>query len=162
MNLSLSSADREFQQQTKRWLEANVPNEPPKTLDERKSWSRRLYDAGYVGMHWPKAYGGWDTTPMQQAIVQDEMARIGAPATVNEVGIAFTGPTIIAYGTQWQKQRYLKHMLTADEIWCQLYSEPNAGSDLASLATRADDVGDAFIVNGQKIWTSNGPIADWA
>ena len=98
---------------------------------------------------------------MQQAIVQDEMARLSAPPTINGLGIGFIGPTIIVHGTEWQKERYLKKMLTAEEIWCQLYSEPNAGSDLASLKTRAEDQGDHFIVNGQKIWTSSGPIADW-
>jgi len=98
---------------------------------------------------------------MQQAIVQDEMARVDAPPAINGLGIGFIGPTIIVHGTDWQKHRYLKKMLTAEEIWCQLYSEPNAGSDLASLKTRAEDQGDHFVVNGQKIWTSSGPIADW-
>ena len=84
-----------------------------------------------------------------------------APPTINGLGIGFIGPTIIVHGTEAQKQRYLKKMLTAEEIWCQLYSEPNAGSDLASLKTRAEDQGDHFLVNGQKIWTSSGPIADW-
>jgi alkylation response protein AidB-like acyl-CoA dehydrogenase len=98
---------------------------------------------------------------MQQAIVQDEMARIQAPPAINGLGIGFIGPTIIIHGTEAQKQRYLKKMLTAEEIWCQLYSEPNAGSDLAGLKTRAEDAGDHFVVNGQKIWTSSGPIADW-
>jgi alkylation response protein AidB-like acyl-CoA dehydrogenase len=112
-------------------------------------------------MLWPKEYGGWGATPMQQAIVQDEMARVSAPPAINGLGIGFIGPTIIVHGTEAQKKRYLKKMLTAEEIWCQLYSEPNAGSDLASLKTRAEDQGDHFIVNGQKIWTSSGPIADW-
>src|SRR5438034_521373 len=112
-------------------------------------------------MLWPKEYGGRGATPMQQAIVQDEMARVDAPPAINGLGIGFIGPTIIVHGTDWQKQRYLKKMLTAEEIWCQLYSEPNAGSDLASLKTRAEDQGDHFVVNGQKIWTSSGPISDW-
>jgi alkylation response protein AidB-like acyl-CoA dehydrogenase len=98
---------------------------------------------------------------MRQAIVQDEMARIGAPPPANGLGVGFIGPTIIVHGTEAQKQRYLKKILTAEEIWCQLYSEPNAGSDLAGLKTRAEDAGDHFAVNGQKIWTSSGPIADW-
>ena len=161
MDLNYSPEDRAFREKTRRWLEANVPTQDLKTLAERKAWHRKLYEAGYVGMLWPTEYGGWGATAMQQAIVQDEMARIGAPAPVNEMGIGFTGPTIIGYGSEWQKERYLKAMLTADEIWCQLYSEPNAGSDLASLATRAEDDGDAFRVTGQKIWTSSGPIADW-
>ncbi|HVG78173.1 MAG TPA: acyl-CoA dehydrogenase family protein [Patescibacteria group bacterium] len=161
MDLNYSSEDRAFRDQTRRWLEANVPTEDMKTLAERKAWHRKLYEAGYVGMLWPKEYGGWGATAMQQAIVQDEMARIQAPPAINGLGIGFIGPTIIVHGTEAQKQRYLKKMLTAEEIWCQLYSEPNAGSDLAGLKTRAEDAGDHFLVNGQKIWTSSGPIADW-
>src|SRR5437764_761877 len=161
MDLNPTAEDRAFRQEVRRWLETNVPTGDVKTLDERKAWHRKLYEAGYVGMLWPKEYGGWGRTPMQQAIVQDEMARIGAPPPINGLGIGFIGPTIIVHGTDWQKERYLKTMLTAEEIWCQLYSEPNAGSDLASLKTRAEDQGDHFLVNGQKIWTSSGPIADW-
>ena len=161
MDLNYSAEDRAFRDTTRRWLEANVPTEDLKTLAERKAWHRRLYEAGYVGMLWPQEFGGWGATAMQQAIVQDEMARIQAPPAINGLGIGFIGPTIIVHGTTAQKQRYLKKMLTAEEIWCQLYSEPNAGSDLAGLKTRAEDAGDHFVVNGQKIWTSSGPIADW-
>jgi alkylation response protein AidB-like acyl-CoA dehydrogenase len=161
MDLNPTAEDRGFRSEVQRWLEANVPEDDPKTLDERKAWHRKLYEAGYVGMLWPKEYGGWGRTPMQQAIVQDEMARLSAPPAINGLGIGFIGPTIVVHGTDWQKQRYLKPMLTAEEIWCQLYSEPNAGSDLASLKTRAEDQGDHFLVNGQKIWTSSGAIADW-
>ena len=161
MDLNYSAEDRAFRDRTRRWLEANTPTDDLKTLAERKAWHRKLYEAGYVGMLWPKEYGGWGATAMQQAIVQDEMARIGAPPAINGLGIGFIGPTIIVHGTEAQKQRYLKKMLTAEEIWCQLYSEPNAGSDLAGLKTRAEDAGDHFVVNGQKIWTSSGPIADW-
>src|ERR1700741_4126330 len=161
MDLNYSAEDRAFRDKTRRWLEANTPTDDLKTLAERKAWHRKLYEAGYVGMLWPKEYGGWGATAMQQAIVQDEMARMGAPPAINGLGIGFIGPTIIVHGTEAQKQRYLKKMLTAEEIWCQLYSEPNAGSDLASLKTRAEDAGDHFVINGQKIWTSSGPIADW-
>src|SRR5437868_11254974 len=161
MDLNYSAEDRAFRDTTRRWLEANAPSQDLKTLAERKTWHRRLYEAGYVGMLWPREYGGWGATAMQQAIVQDEMARSGAPPAINGLGIGFIGPTIIVHGTEGQKQRYLKKILTAEEIWCQLYSEPNAGSDLAGLKTRAEDQGDHFVVNGQKIWTSSGPIADW-
>jgi alkylation response protein AidB-like acyl-CoA dehydrogenase len=161
MDLNYSPEDRAFREKTRRWLEASTPREDLKTLAERKVWHRQLYEAGYVGMLWPQEYGGWGATAMQQAIVQDEMARIQAPPAINGLGIGFIGPTIIVHGTTAQKQRYLKKMLTAEEIWCQLYSEPNAGSDLAGLKTRAEDAGDHFVVNGQKIWTSSGPIADW-
>jgi alkylation response protein AidB-like acyl-CoA dehydrogenase len=161
MDLNYSPEDRAFRDKTRRWLEAHVPADDLKTLAERKAWHRKLYEAGYVGMLWPREYGGWGATAMQQAIVQDEMARIQAPPTINGLGIGFIGPTIIVHGTPAQKERYLRKMLTAEEIWCQLYSEPNAGSDLAGLKTRAEDNGDHFVVNGQKIWTSSGPIADW-
>jgi alkylation response protein AidB-like acyl-CoA dehydrogenase len=161
MDLSDSPEDIAFRDSTRRWLEANVPKRDLVTLEDRRAWHRTAYEASYVGMLWPREYGGWGATPMQQAIVQDEMARIGAPPTINGLGIGFIGPTIIVHGTEWQKQRYLRKMLTAEEIWCQLYSEPNAGSDLASLRTRAEPEGDHFVVNGQKIWTSSGPIADW-
>ena len=161
MDLNYSPEDRAFREATRRWFEANTPKVEPKTLAERKAWHRKMYDAGYVGLLWPKEYGGHGATPMQQAIVQDEMARAGAPPTINGLGIGFIGPTIIVHGTEPQKQRYLQKILTAEEIWCQLYSEPNAGSDLAGLKTRAEDAGDHYVVNGQKIWTSSGPIADW-
>src|SRR6185503_9354250 len=161
MDLNYAPEDREFREKTRRWLEANTPKHELKTLDERKAWHRKLYEGGYVGMLWPREYGGWGATPMQQAIVQDEMARVSAPPTINGLGIGFIGPTIIVHGTEAQKKRYLKKMLTAEEIWCQLYSEPNAGSDLASLRTRAEDQGDHYLVNGQKIWTSAGYMAQW-
>src|SRR5204862_3503379 len=161
MDLNPTAEDRSFRQEVRRWLETNVPTGDVKTLDERKAWHRKLYEAGYVGMLWPKEYGGWGRTPMQQAIVQDEMARLGAPPPINGLGIGFIGPTIIVHGTDWQKQRYLKKILTAEEIWCQLYSEPNSGSDLASLRTRAERDGDEFVVNGQKVWTSGATHADW-
>ena len=161
MDLTYAPEDLAFRQSVRQWFQANTPAVEPKTLAERKAWHRKMYDAGYVGMLWPKEYGGWGATPMRQAIAQDEMARVGAPPAINGLGIGFIGPTIIVHGTDAQKQRYLKKMLTAEEIWCQLYSEPNAGSDLASLKTRAEENGDHFVVNGQKIWTSSGPIADW-
>jgi alkylation response protein AidB-like acyl-CoA dehydrogenase len=161
MDLRYSSEDLRFREATRRWFQANVPREEPATLEARRAWHRQLYEAGYVGMGWPIAYGGRGATPLQQAIVADEMARAGAPAPINALGIAIVGPTIIVHGTEAQKQRYLRRILTAGELWCQLYSEPNAGSDLASLRTRAEDRGDHFVVNGQKIWTSGGLIADW-
>ena len=161
MDLAYSAEDRAFRETTRRWLEANVPADEPTTLPARRAWHRRLYEAGYVGMGWPIEYGGRGATPLQQAIVADEMARTNAPPPINPLGIAIVGPTIIAHGTEAQRQRYLRKILTAEELWCQLYSEPNAGSDLASLRTRAEDRGDHFRVNGQKIWTSGGLIADW-
>ena len=161
MDLRYAPEDLGFRDATRRWLEANVPREEPVTLEARRAWHRQLYDAGYIGMGWPVPYGGRGATPLQQAIAADEMARAGAPAPINPLGIGIVGPTIIVHGTETQKRRYLQKILTAEELWCQLYSEPNAGSDLASLRTRAQDRGDHFVVNGQKIWTSGGLVADW-
>jgi alkylation response protein AidB-like acyl-CoA dehydrogenase len=161
MDLRYSSEDLAFRDVTRRWLATNVPAEEPATLEARRAWHRRLYEAGYVGMGWPVPYGGRGATPLQQAIVADEMAHSNAPPPINPLGIAIVGPTIIVHGTEAQKRRYLRKILTAEELWCQLYSEPNAGSDLASLRTRAEDRGDHFVVDGQKIWTSGGLIADW-
>ena len=161
MDLNFSPGDLAFRAETRRWLEANVPRGNLETLEERRAWHRKLYDAGYLGMGWPREYGGQGASPMRQAIVADELARVNAPPPINGLGISIVGPTIIVHGTEAQKRRYLRSILTADELWCQLYSEPNAGSDLASLGTRAEDRGDHFVVNGQKIWTSGGVIADW-
>ncbi|MGH7326558.1 MAG: acyl-CoA dehydrogenase family protein [Candidatus Rokuibacteriota bacterium] len=161
MDLTYSPEDLAFRERTRRWFEGNIPRQELKTLAERKAWHRTLYEAGFVGMGWPRQYGGRDATPMQQAIAADEMARVNAPPPTNGLGIGIVGPTIFVHGTEAQKQRYLRKILTAEELWCQLYSEPNAGSDLASLTTRADDRGDHFEVTGQKIWTSGGLNADW-
>jgi alkylation response protein AidB-like acyl-CoA dehydrogenase len=161
MDLKPNPQDETFRQEVRQWLEDNLPKKKLETIEERKEWHRKLYAAGYLGMGWPKEYGGQNARPMGQAIVGAEMARVNAPAAVNGLGIGIVGPTIIHHGTEEQKQRYIKNILTAEEIWCQLYSEPNAGSDLAGLRTRAELVGDDYIVNGQKIWTSGGMNADW-
>jgi alkylation response protein AidB-like acyl-CoA dehydrogenase len=161
MDLNYTPEDVAFRKQVRAWLEQNLPREPIATLAQRRVWHRRLYDAGYLGMGWPKEYGGGGARPMEQAIVADEMARANAPAPTNGLGLGIVGPTIVVHGTEAQKQRYLRKILTAEELWCQLYSEPNAGSDLAALKTSAVDQGDHYVVNGQKIWTSGGSIADW-
>jgi alkylation response protein AidB-like acyl-CoA dehydrogenase len=161
MDLTFTPEDIAFRATVRKWFEENLPKEELKTLEDRKAWIQKLYDAGFVGMGWPKAYGGQEARPMEQAIVADEMVRFNAPASGMGLGVPIVGPTIIHHGTEEQKQRFLKKMLTAEEIWCQLYSEPNAGSDLAALKTRAEDKGDHFAINGQKVWTSAGYIADW-
>jgi alkylation response protein AidB-like acyl-CoA dehydrogenase len=161
MDLRYSPDDLEFRQAVGSWLREHLPREPLRSIAEKKRWHRALYDAGFVGMGWPREYGGWERRPMEQAVVAEEMARHNAPPPMNYMGIATAGPTIIHHGTEEQKQRYLKSILTADELWCQLFSEPNAGSDLASLQCHADIDGDTFVVNGQKIWTSSANDADW-
>ena len=151
MDLNPTPQDEAFRQQVRQWLEANLPKKRLETIEDRKEWHRKLYEAGYLGMGWPKEYGGQDARPMEQAIVGAEMARVNAPAAVNGLGIGIVGPTIIHHGTEAQKQRFIKNILTAEEIWCQLYSEPNAGSDLAGLRTRAERDGDDFIVTFESV-----------
>ena len=125
-------------------------------------YHRRLYNAGYVALHWPKEWGGGGASMIEQAIYQDEVLRLGLPLYgANQLAIDRIGPTIMHLGTEQQKKRYLLKMLTGEEIWCQGYSEPGAGSDLASLQTRAIEDGDYFVVNGQKVWTSNAQYSDW-
>lgn len=161
MDLRYTEQDQAFRQEVRKWLEENVPRKKLESLDEKKAWHRKLYEAGYLGMGWPSEYGGRDARPMEQAIVGEEMVRARAPAPVNGLGISIVGPTLIHHGTEEQKQRHIQKILTAEEIWCQLYSEPNAGSDLASLQCRADIDGDEFVVNGQKVWTSGAHNSDW-
>jgi len=166
MDLRFSPEDEQYRQKLRTWLEAHVPQErPPKDQDAefayRRAWQRQLYEGGLVGINWPKEYGGQGATLIQQAIYAQEMARARAPQPANGLGISIVGPTLIHHGTEEQKKRYIPKILNADEIWCQGFSEPNSGSDLASLQTKAVLDGDDFVVNGQKIWTSMGQYADW-
>jgi len=119
-----------------------------------------MHEAGYLALSWPKEYGGQAMDPVRQAIVNEEMVRTRAPGPIGG-GISLLGPTLITWGNEEQKRRYLPKILSAEEIWCQGYSEPGSGSDLASLRTRAEIVGDEFVVNGQKIWTSSAHYSDW-
>ena len=168
MDLNLTPQEEEFRQQVRNWLAQNRPvalhqrgEVDGKTWVQRaKDWQRRLYQAGYLALSWPKEYGGQALDPMRQAIVNEELMRAGVPGVIGSNSISMLGPTLITWGTEEQKRRYLPKILTADEIWCQGYSEPGAGSDLASLRTRADLDGDEFVVNGQKVWTSGAHIAD--
>ena len=165
MDLAYSPAEERFRRELRAWLAANPPGPEPADLDawvaHGKAWQRRLYDAGWCGVHWPAAYGGRGASLIEQIIFQEEMARVGAPQLINLAGLTMGGPVLIAHGTEAQKQRYLQKILAAEEIWCQGFSEPNAGSDLAALRTRAVVDGDEFVVNGQKVWTSFARYADW-
>ncbi|HEV7733881.1 MAG TPA: acyl-CoA dehydrogenase family protein [Candidatus Binatia bacterium] len=171
MDLTYSPEERAFQREVRAWLKANVPKKdkadnPLESADKAriaraKVWQRKLFDAGYVAMRWPKEYGGQGADVMRQTIVNEEMVRARAPQLLGGMGIQMVGPTLIGHGTEDQRRRFLPKILTADEIWCQGYSEPGSGSDLASLRTRAEIVGDEFLINGQKIWTSNAQNADW-
>ena len=167
MDFSYSDHEQAFRAELRDWLTANAPREAlPATLEEEAAfltaWQRKLYDAGWVAVHWPKEYGGRGASLTETAIYQEEMARARAPQIMNRVGINNVGPTLIAHGTEAQRRRYLPGILSGDEIWCQLYSEPNAGSDLASLRCRADKQGDGFVVSGQKVWTSYAQFASFA
>jgi alkylation response protein AidB-like acyl-CoA dehydrogenase len=131
-------------------------------LRQAKWWQRTLYDGGWAGITWPSEYGGRGGTPVQQVIFDEEQARFDVSVGTFANGIGVGGPILITYGTEAQKSRYLKPMLRGDEIWCQLFSEPEAGSDLAGLRTRAVRDGDEFVVNGQKVWNSGAHYSDWA
>ncbi|GAA0434026.1 acyl-CoA dehydrogenase [Actinoplanes capillaceus] len=133
----------------------------PPVPEQPRAWQATLYDAGFVGVTWPVEAGGRGGTPMQQAIVDQETARRGLPPLINLIGIGMCGPTVIVHGSERQRQRYLKRLLRADDLWCQLFSEPSAGSDLAALRTRAVRDGDGWRVSGQKVWTTLAHLADF-
>jgi len=158
-------ADRAFRDEVREWIAANCPKDichrslridPP----ELKPWHRKLYERGWIAPHWPKDAGGMGATLTQQIILFEEMSRIGAP-TPYPHGLNFIGPLIIDAGTLEQKAKHLPSILSGDATWCQGYSEPGSGSDLASLNSRAVLDGDSFVVNGHKTWTTNGHFADW-
>jgi alkylation response protein AidB-like acyl-CoA dehydrogenase len=164
MNFELTEQEKAFRDQLRQWLQKNLPEgwgatvTEPVDLHEKvvflKDWTRKLHAAGYAGLNWPKEYGGAGATLMEQVIFNEEIARHKAPTAYNGIAIGMVGPTLIEVGTEAQKKRYLSKMLNCDEIWCQGYSEPGSGSDLASLQTRAVQDGDEFVINGQKVWTS--------
>jgi alkylation response protein AidB-like acyl-CoA dehydrogenase len=165
MDIRFDAATEAFRQDIRTWLEANVPPQPmPSTPQEAfahmRTWQRKMYDAGWAGIHWPKEYGGRGATLLEQAVFHQELARLKAPPMANALGLMIVGPTLMVHGTEAQKRRYIPRILSAEEIWCQGFSEPNSGSDLASLQTRAVEDGDDFLVNGQKIWTSMAHFAD--
>jgi len=170
MDLRYTAAERAFRDELRRWLASvlsDVGSPPPhddwparRAYDLR--WQRTLYDAGYAGVDWPAEGGGRGASPVEQLIFKEECERAGAPYVgVNFVGLLHAGPTIVAEGTAAQKERYLPAILRGDEVWCQGFSEPDAGSDLASLRTRAVRDGDDYVVTGSKIWTSHAEVADF-
>src|SRR5574341_1210675 len=171
MDFSLIPEQDTFRQTVRAWLREQLPREWKdlcrsdipriETYAILKQWQRKLYDAGFIGLTWPKEYGGRGLTFMEELILQEEMALAKAPPILNVLGVGMAGPTIFAYGTEAQKRRYPPKILSCEEIWCQGYSEPNAGSDLASLQTRAVRDGEHWVINGQKVWTSFAQVADW-
>ncbi|MBC9716405.1 acyl-CoA dehydrogenase [Streptomyces sp. TRM66268-LWL] len=170
MDLTYTEEEEAFRAKLREWLGQVLPTLPPKpdpndwpgrrTYD--MGWQRRLYEAGYAGLHWPVDAGGQGATPTQHLIFLEETERAGAPYVgANFVGLLHAGPTIAAEGTAQQKQQWLPPILRGDEVWCQGFSEPDAGSDLAALRTKAVRDGDEYVITGFKIWTSHAEVADW-
>src|SRR5215208_5524394 len=155
MDLRDTPDEAAFRESVRAWLRDNLPAE------SGREWSRKLHDAGYAGLTWPEEYGGHGASYAQQAIVLEEFARAEAPQHMNVIALGMAGPTIMAHGTEEQKRRYLPKMLTAEEIWCQGFSEPDAGSDLSAVRTRVEERDGHFLVNGQKVWSSYAHIADF-
>jgi alkylation response protein AidB-like acyl-CoA dehydrogenase len=170
MDLTYSDEDEAFRAELRAWLAEAVPAHgpppPPGDWPARRAydteWQRKLHDAGYAGVNWPKEFGGRGLPVTQQLVYLEEYARADAPyISVNFVGVMHAGPTLIAEGTDEQRAYHLPRILRGETVWCQGFSEPSAGSDLASLKTRAVREGDEYIVNGQKIWSTRAHVADW-
>jgi len=172
MDFSYAEEQEEFRHELRGWLEENLPDgwlegeqDLPDDEEERiqflRDWQRTLYEGNWAGPHWPAEYGGRGATVVEQTIYREEMTRVDAPPQINAIGINFVGPTLIEEGTEEQKEQFVQNILSGEEIWCQGYSEPEAGSDIASLTTSAEKQGDEFVINGQKIWTSYAHAADW-
>jgi alkylation response protein AidB-like acyl-CoA dehydrogenase len=171
MDFNFTPEEDAFRQELRTWLEANLPESyNPQEFDRidadtrfefQRAWQKKAHEAGWVGIHWPKEYGGRGASLMEMFIYNQEMYRAHAPRFANTLGLMMSGPTIIHWGTEEQKRCYLPKILSGEEIWCEGLSEPNAGSDLASLQTRAVEDGDYFVVNGQKVWTSYAQRADF-
>lgn len=165
---------KEFRAEVSAWMKENKPQDPgfllPQTfmevgteeqLDFLRRWQRKVYDAGYLGMSWPKEYGGGGLPPVYQMIADEEMARHRSPLIINIIGLCWAGPLILKHGTPEEKQKYIKRILTGEDIWCQGFSEPEHGSDLGSVQTRAVRDGDVYVINGAKIWTTFGNYAKY-
>jgi alkylation response protein AidB-like acyl-CoA dehydrogenase len=166
MDLTLNDSERAFRDELRAWIEDNHPGPAPHGGDQlqfefEREWQRRLHEGGWAGISWPKEYGGRGATLVEQSIFGEELARAKAPRPANVLGLVMGGPVVIAHGTQEQKERYLAPILSGDEIWCQGFSEPESGSDLASLKTRARRDGDGWVVSGQKVWTTLAHRAKW-
>ena len=164
---------KKFQRDVAAWMKENVPADPgfllplsflevgtEQQLDFLRAWQHKLWSAGFLGMHWPSEYGGQGADPAYQGIVDRELGRFNAPIIFNTIGLGWTGPLLLEMGTDAEKAKYLKHILSADEIWCQGFSEPDHGSDLGAVQTRAVRDGDEYVINGSKIWTTLGNYAD--
>ena len=172
MNFDFTDREEAFRKEVRAWLEANLPDDlrgrafassraGREEVQKLRAWQKRMHAAGYVGMDWPREFGGRGASITEMVILYQEMACAESPQLVNRGGVSMLGPTLMKHGTPAQQARFLPKILAADELWCQGFSEPNAGSDLANLQTRAVREGDDFIINGQKVWTSMAHVADW-
>lgn len=174
MDFRFSPAEEAFRQEIRDWLKENLPDNwtgdrftrsredgAAEGMNVYKEFAKRLATKGWVAPHWPREYGGLGLSVVDQLIFNEEMAEANAPIGYSSIGVGWAGPTIIVYGTDEQKKRFLPGITSGDVMWCQGFSEPNAGSDLANIATRAERDGDDYVINGQKIWTSGAHYADW-
>jgi alkylation response protein AidB-like acyl-CoA dehydrogenase len=167
-----SAGEERFRLELRHWLDEHLPRhfapgelseelDPDARFDKMLGWHRAMHAGGWVGIHWPREYGGRGASVMEQVVYAEEMGAAGAPPPINPIAIMMVGPTLMQWGTEEQKRRFIPTMLSAEEMWCQGYSEPGAGSDLAALQTRAVLDGDDLVVTGQKVWTSLAHRADW-
>src|ERR1700761_8282378 len=167
MDLTFSEQETAFRDELRGWLANNQPDAKPTDGSEdsvyawRRDWQRRLYDAGWAAPAWPAEYGGRGVSLTESAIYFEELGRARVPMAANVLGLLLGGPTLMVWGTDEQKERYLSPILSGEEIWCQGFSEPDAGSDLAALKTRAVKDGDGWVVTGQKVWTSGAQYSKW-
>jgi alkylation response protein AidB-like acyl-CoA dehydrogenase len=164
---AISEADTRFRAELRAWLLEHPPPDvgiavTPADADVLRAWHRTLYIGRWIGIHWPVEHGGLGASPAQVAIYNQELSRAHAPHLLARGGLSLVGPTLIAHGTDEQRRRWMPRILAGDDVWCQLFSEPDAGSDLASLTTRAVRRGDVYVVNGQKVWSSYAQFANWA
>jgi alkylation response protein AidB-like acyl-CoA dehydrogenase len=162
MDLSYTPEEEAFRTHVREWIATHAPKRSEmRDLDASRAWQRALHAAGYLGVGWPQEYGGAKLSKIQQAILNEELARANAPGAINSMAIWWVGPAILKYGTEEQKRRFLPRILDADEIWATGYSEPGSGSDMAAAKTRAERDGDYYVVSGQKVWTTIAHLSDW-
>ena len=167
MDLAYTDEQKRFRAEARAWLEANVPREPLASFDTRegfeshRTWERRLNAGGWAMVSWPREYGGRGANLLEWLVFEEEYYRAGAPKRVNQNGLFLLGPTIMEYGTPEQKARFLPKIASSEEVWCQGWSEPNAGSDMAAIQATAIRTGDRYVISGQKTWASRGAFADW-
>jgi alkylation response protein AidB-like acyl-CoA dehydrogenase len=162
MDLSYTPEEEAFRTRVRGWIEENKPSGAGRPdVEELRAWQRRLHEAGFLGAAWPKEHGGGGLSDIEQAILNEELARADAPGPLGSMGISWVGPAILRFGTDEQKQRFIPRLLSGEDIWATGYSEPNAGSDMYNTQTRAVRDGDDYVIDGQKVWTSLAHLSNW-